>query len=171
MNDQQELKLLTDIVKLMIKHGPDSFDALSKRLTSPEFTKNLSNILINISKNKDYIQMKKRNVHSKSVRSIPKALIVSKDKDHEKYELLSKFYNRLIAGEVLPSLREIKDFASNLGLKEIREKSRQKSVNILINLLAELPNEQIKLKISSLPKYSGGDRSLQGWSDIILNRG
>ena len=171
MNDQQELKLLTDLIKLMTKYGPDSFDALSKKLASPEFTKNLSNILINISKNKDYIQMKKRNTQSKGMRNIPKALIVSKDKDHEKYELLSKFYNRLVAGEVLPSLREIKDFASNLGLKEIREKSRQKSVNILINLLAELPNEQIKLKISSLPKYSGSDRSLQGWSDIILNKG
>ncbi len=171
MNDQQDSKLLADLVKLMIKHGPDTFESLSKKLSSPEFTQNLSNTLLNLSKNRGNIQLNKKNVQSKTSMNIPRALIVFKDKDSEKYELLNRFYNKLVMNELLPSLGEIREFVSDLGLKEIKEKSRQKAVNSLINLLAELPNEQIKLKISSLRKYSGGDRSLQGWSDIILNKG
>lgn len=55
------------------------------------------------------------------------------------------------------------------GLPEVRAKSRQKAISPFINSLVKFLNEELITKIQSLKRYEADDRSLEGWSNIILN--
>lgn len=166
---ERELDLLIDLLKLRKKYGAESFELLAKALSSPEITKQLSEILANIpSKAKTpYVKGKSRRAKKYKV---PKVLVTLERVDPQKFELLLKFYNDLVAKKVLPSLGDIRYLAEELGLPEVRAKSRQKAISPFISDLALLPHDKIKSRIQSIGAYRTGDRSLEGWSKIILNK-
>jgi len=170
MTTQRELDLLADLAKLLKKHGPDTFESLAESILSPEMTQHLSRVLTQVAKTAHTVPKTKREAGSKEESRIPRSLITVKNTEPQKYQLLMEFHNDLTAKTVLPSLRDIKEFAVECGLPEIRAKSRQKAINPLINSLLEFPNEQLIARIQSLKKHDTGDRSLEGWSNIILNR-
>jgi len=170
MTTQRELDLLVDLAKLLKKHGPDTFESLAESISSPEMTQHLSRVLTQVAKIARTIPKTKGEAGIKQEPRIPKSLISLKSAEPEKYQLLMNFYNDLIAKTVLPTLRDIKEFGVDCGLREIRAKSRQKAISPLISSLLKFPNEQLIARIQSLEKYDTGDRSLEGWSNIILNR-
>lgn len=170
MKTQRELDLLVDIVKLLKKYGPETFDSLAELISSPGMTQQLPHILTQVEKIARTTPKTKRKTGKKRGPSIPRSLTNLESIDPEKYQLLMKFYTDLITKRVLSSLRDIKEFAIECELSEIRAKSREKTISPLISSLIKLPNEQLKVKIQLLKKYDTGDRSLEGWSNIILNR-
>lgn len=170
MTTQPELDLLVDLAKLLKKYGPEPFELLAKSISSPEMTQHLSTSLIQVAKIARKTLKTKGPARSKQEPSIPKSLTSLKNIEPEKYQLLMNFYTDLTAKAVLPSLRDIKEFAVECGLPEPRAKSRQKAISPLINLLVQFPNAQLIAKIQSAKKYDTGDRSLEGWTSIILNR-
>ncbi len=170
MITEQELNLLIDLAKLVKKYGVETFEALEKSISSPETTQRLSHILMQVSTTSRKIPKIKGDTKSKQDHSIPKALMSLKGVDPEKYQIISYFHNNLLSKTVLPSLRDIKEFATDNGLPEVHAKSRQKAISPLISSLIKLPNDQIITKIQSLKNYRTSDRSLEGWSNLILNR-
>ena len=170
MTTQPELDLLIDLAKLLKKHGTDTFESLAESISSPEMTQHLSRLLIQVAKVAQTIPKTKRETGLKQEPLIPRSLITLKSTEPEKYQPLMNFYDDLIAKTVLPSLRDIKEFAVDCGVSEIRAKSRQKAIGPLINSLLQFPNEELIPRIQSLKKHDTGDRSLEGWSDIILHR-
>ena len=170
MRKQRELDLLVDIAKLLKKYGPLTFASLAKSITLPEMVQHLSGILTHVAKIGRTVSKTKKYSKTRQDVSIPKALITLKSADPEKYQLLMNLYNALVAKTVLPSLKNIKEFAMDCGLPEVRAKSRQKAISPLIGSLIKSLDELIIAKIQSLKKYDTGDRSLEGWSNIILNR-
>ena len=166
---ERELDLLIDLLKLRRKYGAESFELLAKALSSPEMTKQLSEILDNIPRKAKtpYVKKKSRRANKHKV---PKALVTLEKVDPQKYELLLKFFNDLVAKTVLPSLGDIRYFAEELGLPEVRAKSRQKAISPFISSLALLPFDKIKSRFQSSGIYRTGDRSLKGWSRIILDK-
>lgn len=170
MTTQRELDLLVDLAKLLKKHGADTFESLAESISSPEMTRHLSRVLTQVAKIAHTIPKTKGETGLKQEPRIPRSLINLKSTDTEKYQLSMNFYNDLIAKTVLPSLRDIKEFAVDCGLPEIRAKSRQKAISPLISSLVKFPNEQLIAGIQSLRKYDTSDRSLEGWTNIILNR-
>jgi len=170
MITQRELDLLVDLAKLLKKHGPEPFESLVASISSPEITQQISSILTQIANTGRTIPKTKRRTSQKKEPSVPRSLTALKSVDLEKYQLLIVFYNDLIAKKILPSLRDIKDFAIHIGLGEIRANSRQRALSPLINSLTKLQNKQLIEKIQSLKRYDISDRSLEGWSNIILHK-
>lgn len=170
MKTQQELDLLVDLAKLLKKYGPEPFELLAKSISSPEKTQHLLALLTQLAKISRTIPKTKREAQPKQRPSIPRSLIALEKVEVQKYQLLMSFYTDLIAKKILLSLRDIKEFAIDCGLPEVRTKSRQEAISPLIGSLIKFPNEQLIAKIQTLKKYNTGDRSLEGWSNIILNR-
>ena len=170
MKTQRELDLLVDLVKLLKKYGPEPFESLAASISSPEMTHHLSVILTQIAKIGRGIPKTKRKAGPKEKPYVPRSLAALKSVEQEKYQLLMSFYNDLIEKRVLPSLRDIEEFAVDRGLPEVRAKSRQRAISPLIGLLIKLPNEQLIAKVESLKRFDMDDRSLEGWSNIILEK-
>ena len=170
MKTQRELDLLVDLAKLLKKYGPEPFESLAVSISSPEMTQHLSVILTQTAKIGRSIPKTKRETGPKEKPPVPRSLATLESVEQEKYQLLMSFYSDLIAKKVLPSLRDVKEFAIDCGLPEVRAKSRQKAISPLIGSLVKLPNGQLIAKIQSLKKYDLGDRSLEGWSDLILDK-
>lgn len=170
MKTQRELDLLADLAKLLKKYGTEPFESLAASISSPEMTQHLSVVLTQVAKIARTIPKTKRKTRSKERPSVPRSLTALKNAEPEKYQLLMNFYNDLIAKSILPTLRDLQEFAIDCGLPEVRAKSKQKAISPLIGSLIKLPNEQLIAKIQSLKKCDMGDRSLEGWSNIILNR-
>jgi hypothetical protein len=170
MTKQRELDLLIDITKLLKKYGRESFVSLAESLSSPEMNRHLSNILTQVAKTKETIPKKGRKTVATRRQLIPRVLVNLEKTEPEKYRLLNKFYNELITKAVLPSLDDVKEFARESGFPEVRAKSRQKAISPLLGWLAGFSYDELTVKIQSASKYRTGDRSLEGWSNIILDK-
>jgi len=170
LKTEKELNLLVDIAKLIRKYGPEPFESLAQSILSPQLSQDLSNILMQTSKVARAISEEKEKYKTKEESPILRSLLALKRKEPEKYRLLTNFHNGLVTKTLLPSLREIKEFASDCGLPEIRAESRQKAISPLVGSLAKLPYEQLAEKIKSIRKHGKEDRSLEGWTNIILDR-
>lgn len=169
MSTRQETYLLVDLAKLLKKYGPEPFEALASSIATPEMSQRLANLLTHAartaqatSKEREEVKAKKR---SKPVRDL---LLSLKTSEPEKYELLIRFYDDMMSGKFLPSMRDIRNFVSECGLPEIRQPSRQKSIDPLIKALILLPIEELNRKIQSVMKYSRPKSDLEGWSNLIL---
>jgi len=169
MIKERELDLLIDLLKLRKKYGAESFELLAKALSSHEITKQLSEILANIPSKVKTPYVKKKSQRAKKD-TMPKALITLERVDPQKFKILLKFYNDLVAKTVLPHLKDIKYLAEELGLPEVRAKSRQKAISPFISSLILLPYTTIESSIQSIDVYRTGDRDLEGWSNIILDK-
>jgi DNA-binding transcriptional MerR regulator len=167
MTDQQELDLLIDLVKLVKKYGPVSFEELAKYLSSQATTQELPQILTKVAQMTRAIPEKKQK--KEQATAIPKALISIEHSEPEKYLLLKVFYDKLTAKAVLPTLKDIKEFLRESGFPEAHADSRQKAINPLVSSLVKSSNKEILNKIQSISKYKSGYRSLEGWGNIILN--
>lgn len=170
MKAQRELDLLVDLAKLLKKYGPEPFESLAESISSPGIAQHLSGILTQVAKTGRTIPKTRREKGLKQEPSIPKSLITLESVEPERYQLLMNFYTNLTAKAVLPSLRDIKEFATDSGLPEVRAKSRQKAISPLISSLVKFPNEELIAKIQSAKRYDTSDRSLEGWTNIILNK-
>lgn len=170
MKTQRELDLLVDLAKLLKKYGPEPFRSLAVSISSPEMTQHLSVILTQAAKIGRSIPKTKKETRPKEEPSVPRSLAALENVEQEKYQLLMSFRTDLIAKKFLPSLRDVKEFAVEYGLPEVRAKSRQRAISPLIGSLVKLPNEQLVARIQSLKRYDMGDRSLEGWSNLILDK-
>jgi hypothetical protein len=83
--------------------------------------------------------------------------------DQEKFYLLNTFYLNLKNLSVLPESQDIRQFAQNIGLKEIKGKSRKELIPKLLRFLAEQSPEQIRNDIQQAASVSEQQRK-QGFS-------
>ena len=168
MKNRLELDLLMDLVRLLKKYGAETFGSLATLISSTEISLQLATILTQVATISRTVS--KRNVQVKPIGKypIPKSLAAIKNAEPDKYQLLTDFMIRLTDKVVLQSLGEMKQFAKDAGLPEVRATSRQKAISPLIGSLVKLSNEQLISIIKSPKSQKAGDRSLEGWSDIIL---
>lgn len=165
--ERPELDLLVDLAKLIRKHGPESFEILANSIGSTDFARELADLLsasARISRATPY----RGKVTKKTITSTEKTLALLQETDPKKYELVTDFYHALQSKSVLPTIRDVKAFALDCGLTEIRENSRQKSIVPLMKRLILLPTEELRDRLKMLQWSQKGDRSLEGWTNIIL---
>ncbi len=173
MTEKQGFELLKDIARLLTKYGPDTFDDLSKLLSKPEFAEQLRGILsataevgretISISKGK------RTRVPARS--GVDQLLGKLAELEPEKSQMLSAFRNDLLSKNVLPSMRDVKAFVSDNGLSSLAATSRAKAILPLIKDLSRRPVDEVKEILERVQIRShGGDRTLEGWADIILRK-
>jgi len=173
MNEKQKFELLKDIARLLIKYGPDTFDALSKLLSKQEFVAQLIVILDTTAevgrRNKLRSTPRPRVAPARS--GIDQLLENLAESEPEKGKLLSAFRDDLLAKHILPSMKAVKAFVSDNGLGSLSATSRDKAIFPLIKDLSRHPLEQVKVIVERERLQSHrGDRSLEGWANIILKK-
>jgi hypothetical protein len=170
MINRSDIDLLADMSKLLKKYGPETFESLANLLSSQDTVRHLSYILrqtINVTEKNEEIKEKSK---SSQKNAVPNSLTAIIDSEPEKYKILMSLYNELVEKKVLLSLRNIKDFAMDSGFRDIIVKSRKEAIRKLINLLVELPQNELSGKLKNIKRYGTNDRSLEGWTNIILNK-
>ena len=172
MSNKTELELLIEIAKLLKKYGPDTFEKLAENLSSPEFLERLISILSTTARTarlvKKDTQPSERKQTPIDVRS---SLVALAKTEPEKSDLLIKFYDGLTAKAFLPTLRDIQSFVSDMGLPSVKATARDKAIVPFVKSFLPLSIEEIKAKLGRIkPVSSANDRSLEGWSNIILDK-
>lgn len=173
MNNDREFELLVDIAKLVKKYGPETFEALAATISSPRFSQHLADILLSSAKTSRVVQKNsKSKTESKPLQRGLRSVLIDLEKaEPEKSALLSHLYDGLLQKLFLPTLKDIKTFVSDIGLQPLEAKSRDKAIGQLVKALLLMPVEELKVKLQGIPTIvTKDDRSLEGWSNIILNR-
>lgn len=172
MNARKQFDLLIDITRLLKKYGPDAFDDLAKALQKPETLEHLSVILqasSNAARKAGSLKEKKGYRTGKKV-SAEDFLLNLENAQPAKASILASFHDDLIAKNALPSLRDIRALAVDKGLELVKAKSRDKAILPLLKDLANRPIEDIQAIVEDVKYRSqNGDRSLQGWTGVILD--
>ncbi len=170
MTENRDFDLLADVARLLKKYGPEAFEHLAENLSSPEFFERLISILRTSAKAGATVKAAKRPVRKKQSPADFRTSIVSL-RDKEKSDLLLKFYDDLMAKTILPTLRSLQSFVSDAGLPPFKAKIREKAVVQVVKNLMVLSLEELQLLLSTIRQVpSQDDRSLEGWSNIILNK-
>ena len=173
MSNNSELDLLVDIAKLLKKYGPSTFETLSTTLSSPDFLNKLSLLLSKSASaartsGLNSAQDRKEKNQKTTFRS---SLLSLHEIEPEKSTILVQLYDDLMAKTVLPTLRDLQAFASDMGLPSIKAAARDKAVVPFLKSLMLLDTNQLKSIIAGMKKVnSEDDRSLEGWSNIILDK-
>lgn len=101
--------------------------------------------------------------HQPNPPSVTSTLEQLREKDEEKYRLLSDFYTHLKDRRVLPESHDIRHFAQLIGLKAIGGKSRRDMIPRLMRFLLELPTERLRVDLETAANVSERQRQ-QGFS-------
>lgn len=173
MNESRDTDLLIDIARLLKKYGPEPFDALSQRLKDGRFLHDLTALLdasAQIGRRAERPIGAKPKTPRHTTR-LEEMLARCEIDNPEKAAALRQVREKLASKALLPSLRDICNFADDNGLPIITAKSRDKAVGLLILAMAALPTERVtSLLARSSPTGSKGERSLEGWTDVILGK-
>lgn len=170
MSDKQlserELALLIDLSRLLKKHGSDVFDSLAATLADPEFSGRLSMILDTVSTNAPRRQATGRPRPRRSASD--RISIQLRNADAEHTALLRPIVDSLIAGESLPRLKDVAEFALTVGLPAPRGKARADAVVDVVRALVAMPTDELEKVLPALMVSTDrGERSLEGWNRII----
>ena len=170
MKQQPELELLADIAVLLKKYGPETFDKLAGLISSPEFTERLTIILGSVART-SRITTPKRGSVARGAKATPLRDVLQslRKSDPQKYQMISSFHTDLIAGEILPTMRDIRSFAAEIGVRDLGASSRDKALGSLVRVLASLEIQELVAKLAKVSTVQQGDRDLEGWTSIILN--
>lgn len=166
MRQADPLVLLEDLVKLLKKHGPESFEALAAMVDSPEFVSAFATILRTVAaqgRSSGSESPKKGNKQQRQASLLERV----EDDDPDKYAALSELRGLLMNPGTVPHLRDLHDLGDRLGVGLRATRSRKDAADALIRQLATQSLEEIKRLNSRLLSEAPGG-ALSDWSDIIL---
>jgi hypothetical protein len=171
MSTSRDLDLLEDLIGLLRKYGADTFQSLAHSLKPDAIPEVLSNLLEELAEAEQVRYSRRRGgAATQSARATRGVLTSIKESEPEKYKLLSKFREDLLDGRLLPTMRDLRAFAVEVGLPELSQSSRQKAVAPVIRSLMSLPLDDVRAIIQAIATYDSHDRDLEGWSNIILDK-
>ena len=173
MSESPELELLTDITRLLKKYGVETFEGLAQMLSSPDFSALLSTILSGVARTSRIAGagpgIKKKREQSRG--DFRSSLVALGESEPKKSELLVQFYDGLKAKAYLPTLRDLRGFAADAGLPTLKATTRDNAIGPLVRGLVPLGLSELEAMLSTMrPASDRTDRSLEGWSNIILDR-
>ncbi len=171
MSERNDIDLLADIVRLLVKHGPQPFEDLAQRLRDGRL---LNDLVALLDASAQAGRRSKRPLGSKRT-AVPGKIGINEilkrceTENPEKADALRQVHAELVAGTLLPTLREIRHFAEDSGLPAVTAKSRGKAILPLVRAMVPMSLERITAlmaRASRLEQKEG--RSLEGWTDVIL---
>lgn len=172
MSEERDVELLADIARLLKKYGPEPFEKLAQKFKEGRLVENLLSILEASARagrqSKKSLGKKRSPVKKKD--GVTELLQRIEKDDPEKANVLKQLHQSLVGKMILPTLRDIRHFAEDNGLKPIKATGREKAILPLLRELAATPIDRISHMLSSVP-HSGaeGERTLEGWAGVILD--
>ena len=174
MTQSDKFALLKDLASLLEKYGPTAFTELAGFLRNPAAVTDLISILetSGAASRRAGITRSSRKGESQGTKgSVKRILADINDKDPEKAKPLSTFYGMLSTKRVLPTLRDLRGFADDSGLRPVNASSRDKAISPLLRDLATRSVEEIHVMLQQIKQVdTQGDRTLEGWTDVILGK-
>jgi hypothetical protein len=163
---EREIALILDLARLLKKHGSATFKSLADSLADPAWSARLSEILSAVAATAPEQQPMGQ---SRKSRSTSERIAAQLNRaDPSRSALLSPRADKLVSGEALPSLKDVAEFASIVGLPVPRTKSRGDAVVALVRAMIEMPINELEKVVREIDVSVGQDRrSLQGWNRII----
>lgn len=153
MNPKRTPPLLKEAVELLVKHfGIDRVQAALAK-SKDSFSKATLLQLPPIPKKSNH----------KLGPNITDTIERFRQTDEEKFYLLKTFYMNLKDATVLPESQDIRQFAQDIGLKEIAGKSRKDLIPKLMRFLSERATERLRSEINKAANVSEHQRQ-QGFS-------
>ena len=172
MRDQKEFDLLQDVAALLIKYGPETFETLATSLKSPEFSQVLAEVLDSAAQNSRSTSAAYSGTRNRdTLRSIRQELDDLQSVEPSKHVILMEFYKALQEKRALPTLRDLNDFVEKSGLPVESSNKRPQAIARTIRFLLDLPETDIVQILDRAPTAPRSDNTLQGWSEIILDKG
>jgi hypothetical protein len=171
VSEQSDINLLADIARLIVKHGPQPFEDLAQRLRDGRLIDDLAALLDASAQagRQSKRPLGSKHTGAKALIGINEILRQCEVESPEKAHSLRQLHEKLIAGTLLPTLRDIRHFAEDNGLPTVTAKSRNKAILSLIRAVSSLPLERItSLMVRALQLEQKGERTLEGWTDVIL---
>lgn len=172
MTEADRFELLRDLARLIKKHGPDAFANLSDFLKSPDAIDELVAIL-------DASATAGRKAHVTRASGTPKKvqqglgeiLFEIEKSDPHKAQELSEFVRAIRAKRVLPTLRDVRNFALDNGLRPVTATSKDKALLPLVKDLIARPAGELSTILKTVTVHQHvGDRTLEGWAGVILDK-
>ncbi|HEY3323216.1 MAG TPA: hypothetical protein VGP72_22370 [Planctomycetota bacterium] len=160
------LALLADLAKLLKKHGPETFEALASKLAQPDFAASLSKTLADVAHAHRAAAPVGRSHSEKAALSRYRRELVKSDAPESR--LLLSFLDEIFAKRVLPSAKDVNAFVAESKLPMAPVTSRERAIIPLLEALKGLPVETLRKRLESVKRFEDDDRSLRGWSEIIL---
>lgn len=163
---ERELALLLDLTRLLKKHGPQAFKSLAASLADPEWSTRLSEILGAVAATAPQQSAARGSIRGRSASERVSAQL--RNAAPARLALLTPMVDKLVAGEALPRLKDVTEFAMTVGLPAPRAKSRGDAIVDVVRALVAMPTDEFEKLFPEMEAWTGrGQRSLGGWSRII----
>lgn len=167
--------LLRDLSHLVKKYGPTVFSDLVSFLRDPEAVAELVTILEAGETAARKTRITKSRVAPGGAKggkeSVQNLLLKLEKEQPEKAQVISGFHQALTAKRSLPTMRGLRSFALDNGLKGASGTSREKAIGPLLRDLAARPLDDIRSILESIRmEDTAGDRTLERWTDVILEK-
>lgn len=168
MISQKELDLLIDVQKLIRKYGEDTFTRLSNNLNGEDFI----NSIKLLGKSFPVIKETSRDTKIKTnyQDKLDQVIVNLSKKDSGKHKILTILIKELEHKKYFSAVKEFSSYLNEAGIYQSKITTWIQGKYILINYLSEKNISYIKSCIEYLEdEKSGKERSLDAWSNVILN--
>ena len=190
--DEELIDALIDLLRLYRKYGDRTMIKVRDLLKSKGLFPEIIDILIDLPEfNRSFTNYRYRNQESHSMKmelnrslsspetskgignkSIPKELERMKETAPMKHVVLSEVYSRLLSGDLLPTMSDIRNFAIENHITEAIGKERRSAISPLMRFLIKSKNskEDLDKLLREMVKFTSSSDSstLQRWADIIM---
>ena len=171
MSETKDIELLTDIARLLKKHGPEPFEQLAQKFKEGWLVEDLLSILDTSARagRRSRARLGEKQSPAKRKDGITELFQHVEKDEPAKANILKRLHHSLVGKTILPTLKDIRHFAEDNGLQPVKATSRDKAILPLLRDLASVPSDKISHLVSSVPcsEVEGG-RTLEGWTGIIL---
>lgn len=166
-------ELLADLVRVVRRHGPESVLRLAHLIRDPMAAGDLSDVLERAVEHEKSKPKKPKRASSRSSGALSpgsKLLGELRKADPEKHSIVAEMRSYLIAGKVLPTMGELRQFADVHSLSIGKASSRRAAIVPLLKSIAEHPSADAKRLLDLMSKPTANSRSLKEWRDVIVGR-
>ncbi len=169
INDEKNFNLLLELIKLYKKYGTESFSELSRLLNDKNFINTFNKVL-----DKSSIVAKEKGINAEDKKpkkiNFKDELLLMSQTDKQKSEILLNIYNKLQSKTVFNTNKHLIHFASEIGLN-LTASARNQNIRAIMKTLMQFSIDKLlEIEIQFENLRNDGDRSLDSWSNIILNK-
>jgi hypothetical protein len=169
VTDDLKFELLRDLARLIKRYGPATFSDLATYLRDQEGVSQLLSVLDTGARAGRHVRADGVGATGRRPLTTRALLAAMERSEPDKARVLKAFYEALTAKHILPTLHELRGFVDDSGLTRVVATTREKAVPPLIRDLARRTIPEIQTMLAGVRMEAvPGDRTLQGWADIIL---
>lgn len=172
MTEADRFELLRDLARLIKRHGPDAFAGLSDFFKSPDAIDQLVTILdASATAGQKARATKASRTPKRAQKGLDEILSKIEKTEPDKAQELFRFVRAFRGKRALPTIRNVRDFALDNGLRLVTATSRDKALLPLVKDLIARPTGELSTILKTVTAHEHeGDRTLEGWTEVILDK-